>query len=108
MRRDARAAFAHSLEKPRKISVRRWHADAPVRCVADSMKHARRRNKRFARHAPEVQAIAPHFVALDERDTPAQSRRSGCYDKSRRSCADHDYVVNTPLFVLIAEVAARG
>jgi hypothetical protein len=57
------------------------------------MKRLRGSNQRFAGNAAVIEAIAPHLVALDERDAPAETGATGSRHQSRSAASDDDEVI---------------
>ncbi len=56
----------------------------------------RGRDDGFRGHAPDVQAVAPHEVPLDQRHPGPETRGTGGGDQPRRARPDHDEVVAVP------------
>src|SRR5260370_26613017 len=91
VRRDFGAAFPHSLENFFESELRRLSIQAPFFRFADLLDQSRGGNERLARNATEVQAIAAHQAALDQRDASAEASRSRCGHEPGRARADHDH-----------------
>jgi len=73
---ELRAHRAHPLHRLRKRDAR-----------------SRRVNQRFRRHAPDIQTIATHLVALDERHARAEAGGDGRGHEAASARADDDQMV---------------
>ncbi len=81
---------------------------SPFFRIADSSDETRGRNQRFTRDAAEVQAIAAHLVALDQRNAAAKSRRSRRRYQPGGSRADDNDIVNAFTFFHRGHAAKLG
>ena len=90
VRRDVSAARAHPLHHALENERRFCRFESPAVGVANAIRRSCRSDERLARHAAEVQAIAPHVFALDQRHASAESSRRGGSDKAG-SAGTNDY-----------------
>jgi hypothetical protein len=70
----------------------------PLFRAAHFVDQTRGGNERLAWYTTEIQTIASHFVALDEGDAPAQSRRGGGGHQSGSAGTDDDSVIDAFAF----------
>jgi hypothetical protein len=91
---DVRAYAAHPLHDGGEVHLGSGgDAHPEVFCEAQVSGHAGGADQGLRRHAPDVQAIAAHQVALDDRDTRAQTCGTGGRHQARGSRAEHDQVI---------------
>jgi hypothetical protein len=90
---DLRAAAPHARENVLEVELGLHRVETEVLTPAYVMDELGRGNERLRRNAAVVQAIAPHFVPLDECDASTQARRSCCCNQTGGSSADDDDVV---------------
>src|SRR5207247_10165231 len=94
VRAEAGAQPAHPLHDRREIhadSLR--YADAEFPRVPHLGHYSSRPDNRLARHATDVETVAAHQLALDERDFGAEPGRAGRRHQAGRPGADHHQVV---------------
>ena len=91
---DIGAQPAHPLHRRGEVDLRfARERNAELGTAARLVRRARRANDAFRRHAADVQAIAAHEIALDERDLRAQTGGARGAHQTRGAAADDDQIV---------------
>ena len=89
VRRDRRDHPFDVIVDAQEIDLRLVPVDPEAPGVADGVRGLARRDQRFRRHAPVVQAVAAHPALLDQHDLGAHLHGAGRHGEAPRARTDH-------------------